>query len=310
MRRIVRTTVTAPKSLTVKGARGDKERDAARDHYADKAKAGAAYKFTAYKGKDVALAIDQLFRKTCAYCESTIRQVTDIEIEHFRPKGQFDDCAGHTGYWWLAATWDNLLCSCTNCNQRRSHRMVSVGMSKEDVLASKPQSSGKASAFPLSDPSKYARKEGDSTAAEDPLLIDPTVRDPATHLTWVSDKDWSLLAPRQQPTGPDAHGWRSIRVYGLNRQDLVEERTGHRLLLATAIGAIEDTLMDVAEDDNKKTRARRVARALERFEALFVHCAADQKYSAMVAAFLDSERGRLIDKFEHLLVSPLVTPTS
>jgi hypothetical protein len=309
MRHIVRTAVAAPKSLTDKGAKGDKERDAARTHFADKAKAGVGFKFTAYKGKDVALAVEQLFHKKCAYCESTIKQVTDFEIEHFRPKGRFDDCDGHSGYWWLAATWDNLLCSCTYCNQRRSHRMVSIGMSKEDLLASEREQSGKASAFPISDPSKYARKEGDCTIAEDPLLIDPTVRDPAKHLTWVSDKDWSLVAPHQHPTGPDTHGWRSIRVYGLNRQDLVEERTGHRLLLATAIGAIEDTLMDAAEDSNKDTRRKRVARALEKFEALFIHCAADKKYSAMVAAFLDSERERLIGKFEQILVSPLAAQT-
>lgn len=187
--------------------------------------------------------------------------------------------------------------------------MVEVGMSRDELLASKPQSSGKATAFPVRDPSKYAYKESDDIAAEDPLLVDPTSRDPVMHLTWISDKDWSLVGPRHHPAGPDLYGRTSIQVFGLNRQDLVEERTSHRLMLATAIGLIEDALENIAEDGNEKTRAKRMARVLGKFESLFSYCAEDKKYSAMVSAFLHAEHERLVQKFEHLLVSPLVEPS-
>jgi uncharacterized protein (TIGR02646 family) len=58
-----------------------------------------------YKSSDIKIALEALYFRKCAYCEQYVEQ---YHIEHYRPKQI---------YYWLAFSWDNLICVCPFCNQ-------------------------------------------------------------------------------------------------------------------------------------------------------------------------------------------------
>jgi hypothetical protein len=60
-----------------------------------------------YSHTDVKDALEEMFHKKCAYCQSDISAVTYGQIEHFRPKSEYPD---------LTFEWTNLLFSCDLCN--------------------------------------------------------------------------------------------------------------------------------------------------------------------------------------------------
>jgi uncharacterized protein (TIGR02646 family) len=299
MRKVDRKSVEKPKSICEPGKKGSAELQAARKHYLSSPK--KSYKFVAYKGEDVLEALEGLFHGKCAYCEGNIGVVADTDVEHFRPKAKVDQCSDHLGYWWLAADWSNLLASCPLCNRSRRHRIYEPGMSRAELLASARKSAGKASSFPLSDPSKYAKKEGDVLAEEDPLLIDPTSRDPSTHLTWISGGEWSLIAPSLTAGVLDEYGLASVHTYGLNRQKLVEARTAHRRRMMLLVDQAEKELVRAAQTEDAATRAELVHSAQAIFRAIDeAYCRPENEFSMMARALFDSEWKRLIQQFEVL----------
>ena len=186
------------------------------------------FKFAAYRDFAVANALRVMFGGRCAYCETGLQAASASQIEHFRPKGGVQDEPDHSGYWWLATTWENLLPSCPGCNERRSHHIIEEMITFEEFEATRnrpPTSThGKKNYFPVAGP--RAMRRGDDLAGEDPLLIDPTVRDPSHHLRWLLNGPLSLVAPSVGEDGPDQYGATSIKGYALNRAGLVGERTG------------------------------------------------------------------------------------
>jgi uncharacterized protein (TIGR02646 family) len=106
--------------------------------------------FSAYRDPKVKEILLKVFNHKCAYCESNFTHVGPGAVEHFRPKG-IDRRKNKTpikefqGYYWLAADWNNLLLSCTDCNSERGHTIDENG---EKV------SMGKQDKFPLSDETK------------------------------------------------------------------------------------------------------------------------------------------------------------
>src|SRR5262245_40916138 len=63
--------------------------------------------------------LNDLFKKKCAYCESSLLTAPG-DLENFRPKATVSDEEGKSvseGYWWLAYDWNNLLLSCGTCNR-------------------------------------------------------------------------------------------------------------------------------------------------------------------------------------------------
>jgi len=58
-----------------------------------------------YKIIDTKKALAEIYKNKCAYCEQKIEQ---SHVEHYRPKKI---------YYWLAYSWDNLILSCSKCNQ-------------------------------------------------------------------------------------------------------------------------------------------------------------------------------------------------
>lgn len=257
MRHVTRKAELAPSSLTASKGAGAREIERYRKHQ-KKPLPRKAFIFRAYKDDEVRHALQALFHGKCAYCESRYDITAPVDIEHFRPKNPAQD-GSHTGYWWLAATWSNLLPSCIDCNRRRTQHTPMVRASLSMLLADRDGTgpvrqlmTGKESCFPVSgtratDEPATGRMEAE-LVAEDAVLLDPTTDDPERHLGFYIDRvePLGLIYAKGGGAGPhlpaassdpvvveraaraanvSVRGAVSIQVYGLNRLRLVQERT-------------------------------------------------------------------------------------
>lgn len=162
------------------------------------------FTFTAHRSQDVARTLNSLFHDKCAYCETRVGAAGPLDVELYRPKGGVAESPSHSGYWWLAADWQNLLLSCPDCNRQRKHQD-----------SGQWTVSGKANRFPLADESKRAFGPHDELDREAPLLLNPCVDDPQEHLIF----DWN-----GKVISDTIRGQTTIAVLGLNRSRLVVER--------------------------------------------------------------------------------------
>ncbi len=296
MRRVDRTEVPAPPSLEGPKCLAAREHARATKHFSDKP--GEKFTFRAYRQQDVADALNKLFHGKCAYCESSIKAVQPTDVEHFRPKGRVAECPEHPGYWWLAARWDNLLASCIDCNRRRYQEAQQLAYDPLTDEVDGHFNLGKGDAFPILG-AKYAVIESDDYNAEDAALIDPTRRNPSDHLMWLQERSLSLVGPRMNGDSPDPYGWHTYRVFGLNRQGLVELRTSRLLEIRARVVFIEK-MLDRAVLMPEPFATEQQDEAFTEFLSLYQYAEPNQPYSAMVEDLLDRESIRLMDKYENL----------
>ncbi|MGL6410985.1 hypothetical protein ACSZMR_13460 [Aeromonas veronii] len=288
-----------PESLDGPTSLAASERTRAAQHF--QSNPGTPFTFKVYKRQDVVNALNTLFHGKCAYCESNIKSVQPTDIEHFRPKGRVADCPTHPGYWWLAAQWDNLLPSCIDCNRRRYQTLEQIASDPFDGVANGQVNLGKGDLFPILG-ANYAFRETDDHDAEDPALIDPTRRDPKAHLVWLQERELSLIAPREQNGVLDPYGRHTYRVFGLNRQGLVESRTARLREIKLQIVFIEQTLdMTFSMQEPFASDLRRIT--FEQLSSLYRYAELDQPFSAMVEDLLERESMRLMDKYQSLIAS-------
>lgn len=224
MRYVDRDASPMPPSLATTGVT---ELDRARAHYAqhDAQDRPATFSFAAYKGNDVKEALLALFHGKCAYCEANYASTAPVDVEHFRPKGAVSECPSHSGYWWLAMAWDNLLPSCIDCNRRRKQQLLAQSDSLEALMSSATQS-GKKDSFPLRVEQHRLMAMSYDYDAEQALLLNPCVDQPESCLAFVThgNPPVSLVVP----VGDEVQRMRgavSIQTYGLNRLGLVQDRT-------------------------------------------------------------------------------------
>lgn len=246
MIRADRSTVPTPESLSRRADRGANqgktEEEAIIERYAAylqsaDPKPKFAFPFAAYKSQDVKLALAELFHGKCAYCESRYAGTQPMDVEHFRPKGGVEDVDTQgrpvlaEGYPWLAARWTNLLPSCIDCNRPRT---------QHDALTGRDETLGKANQFPVVGPRLQPPAPGSpvSSAVDDALIIDPTLDDPLDHLVFRSD---GIV------TATTEKGRQSIRVFALNRAELVFERLGLARLVEQRLTVIEALARIVAD---------------------------------------------------------------
>jgi uncharacterized protein (TIGR02646 family) len=163
----------------------------------------ASKDFPSHWGKDdVRTVLWEMQHQKCCYCERMRDKNRESDIEHFRPKADVTEADGvHKGYWWLAYEWTNLFFSCRYCNQEH-----------------------KKNHFPLAKGKKHAAGPDDPLAAEGALLIDPTEQDPETLIgyDWVVENGNYLV--HALPRKDTVEGRKTIKVLGLNRKGLPEER--------------------------------------------------------------------------------------
>ena len=130
---------------------------------------GPSHKVTDhYKDVEVKKALEKLFNNKCAYCEGEPTSQGPWDVEHYRPKGSVNENSAHPGYYWLAYTWDNLLPSCTYCNQRR------IDQPTWDEPVAGP-AAGKLDQFPLLNEQDRAMDPDSPLDREKPALLNPCV---------------------------------------------------------------------------------------------------------------------------------------
>lgn len=191
-----------------------------------------APKFSAYKAQAVKDALGALFGTRCGYCESNYAHVGPMEVEHYRPKGGYLDELGvlkKPGYYWLAASWSNLLPSCIDCNrERKQHHRFKDGK----LVKSK---SGKANRFPMLPGTSNATTPA-AISLERPLLLNPCEDQPHQHLQFFAD---GFVQPALTTEERDAaRGRTTIDVCGLARDALVGTRREWALRTKGAMKAV------------------------------------------------------------------------
>ncbi len=101
----------------------------------------------------------------CAYCGRSITS-SEMEVDHFLPKGQFE---------YLAYCWENLLPACSHCNQR-----LKGAYCPPSLRATKLIDPDYATQVQGGESFEQARHLGQVAASD--RLIEPTYEDPELHL--------------------------------------------------------------------------------------------------------------------------------
>lgn len=211
------------------------------------------YSFKRYREDAVKSQLAELFQGKCAYCESRYAGTQPMDVEHWRPKGEIHLSTNKKikpGYYWLAAEWENLLPSCIDCNRART---------QFDTLLQENIVLGKQNQFPILDETTRILDHRDDPvgdecnpticASEEPLLINPCEEDPEFLLCYDEN---GVIHPsiKDRDTLEYKKAVNSIRVYALNRSELVSERLGiivqidHRVSLIETLGEIRKQLRE------------------------------------------------------------------
>lgn len=230
---------TKPPSILIYSANkveiktADDEKNAAINSYKEHKKNGNlekwSFDFTVYKDKELGCILKEMFKGKCAYCESKILAVSSPDIEHFRPKNAVNFSTDllkpekdvRPGYFWLAADWHNLLLSCPNCNRKAEHSI------EGEIV---PEKVGKHTRFPMRNGFVRQSKFPYDVAKEEKyrLLLNPCIDKPNQHLDFELDgrkEQMGLVRGMVNEKGDFSDmGQTSIKVYGLMRVDLVQER--------------------------------------------------------------------------------------
>lgn len=279
----------------------DTELQRARAYYSKKPTPTKSFEFSQYRDEWVCIWLDGLFNNKCAYCESLYSAVSARNIEHYRPKGGIDESPNHIGYWWLASDWKNLLPSCIACNQRRKQAIYVPGMTLEELEATRlspaVSGAGKGNSFPMNPPTLWVTKEGADLTTEDPLLIDPQVRDPELHLQWVFDWDrkhyaweakslFAFLKPKQINGLDDPYGKASISAFGLRRVELFRSHREKIVEMQTTASTLFRAMRRVVLAKNTSFYDLSLEDVRIEQENLFAHAEAGKRYISLAKAFI------------------------
>ncbi len=189
--------------------------------------AGQAKKITfssrIYGSSEVKERLKLISHGKCVYCDSRNTHVDWGAVEHYRPKSV---------YWWLAYTWENLQFSCTRCNHKKLDN------------------------FPLK--GTRATYEEPDLSREAPLLINPLEENPEELFAYDETGARPEIVPFPgSSTLTRERVMESIKYYGLNREDLRDERSAALMDLDLAIAAYQD--------ENAGSEVKRLAAELLRF---------------------------------------------
>jgi uncharacterized protein (TIGR02646 family) len=287
MIKVDRREVNPPKILTDPKGNGAEEIRKATEFYTDLANREKTFPFEVYKAQEVKQALNQLFHFKCAYCETVIAASQPVAVEHYRPKGAvvIDGKPRKPGYYWLAAVWDNLLPSCTDCNSPR----------QQDIIGEDAAVAGKASKFPIANEAKRATAPG-GEKKERRLLLNPCLDDPEKHLVFefIEDKNDPriievIVVPAKLPNGKDSPmGKASIQTYALQRSGLVMERSRRFKDIKAQVARINKIIKRLDEESDDQADLDDLKEEMEELNRLI---AEDQEYVGMARQYVKSILG-------------------
>jgi len=146
-----------------------------------------------------------LYNSKCAYCETDTEAGAPMQVEHYRPKAKVTEDSVHTGYYWLAYEWSNLILSCSKCNNKKRNRFPISG-----VRISCPQLHIDGHPLP-----EYTLANSLPFTIEGALLLHPEIDDVENQFIFQPNGQIQALNPKAEFT---------IKVCGLNRKELVFKR--------------------------------------------------------------------------------------
>lgn len=260
---MIRVRRTAPPDvLTRPGGPGEDENKRARDHYSDPAKRATSFKFNMYKHADVTKALNELFHYKCAYCESSFEATAPVAVEHFRPKlavHREDGEVIRPGYYWLAADWDNLLPSCTDCNSARYQEIAGLA---------DPELTGKANLFPIENDARVSLNPG-SEIGEKRLLAHPCRDQVEKFFAYQPNITGVMMSPAGGISSTSSRkADRSIKTYGLNRLGLVRKRGDKGLRLSSQIELVDARIQLLTPNPGSEDQQHKLALAICELQAL------------------------------------------
>jgi len=178
----------------------DLEKESCKEKIEEVLKEGNKHKFSNYfyAAESVKITLNAIYHKKCAYCESNIDAGASLEVEHFRPKNKVQETE-HTGYYWLAYEWSNLLLACEKCNGKshKSNKFPIEGVRVEQPI--------------FENGNLITHIESDYFLAEKALLLNPEIDDVEKLFIFKPDGTIKGLNNRAE---------KSIEIYGLDRESL------------------------------------------------------------------------------------------
>ena len=164
----------------------------------------AGYKVTnEYNHGDVRSKLRLHFGIKCVYCEASPIATSTFRIDHYRPKKNIKN-ETHTGYYWLAYEWSNLMQTCQFCNGEKSNHFPLKAHSiriDENTANALNEANRRPDIAPLN--------------TEQRLLLHPEIDEVENHFTFTFDGEIQGLTEE---------GIKSIEHYGLKRDDLIASR--------------------------------------------------------------------------------------
>lgn len=215
--------------------------------------------FSVYSNDEVRSQLMKMFHGKCAYCESPITAIYNGDIEHFRPKGGYNDVSGKLvkpGYFWLASEWENLLLACPHCNQTNTHVISENGINTKEIVL------GKHNQFPLLkeknrlkynhgkiyfiDSNKY--KEAFDKEENDRLLLKPCLDNVDAYFEY---NDVGVIKASSTITGMEKlRAETSIDVYALQRIGLNRAREEKVIEIKAQIKRVEKIIDKINKSEN------------------------------------------------------------
>ena len=154
------------------------------------------------------------FPKKCAYCEMPLEYPIVDSFRPMRMATNLDGTQDDDHYWWLAFEWSNYLPACKMCSFLKGPRFPVLG--KRCTIGA----------------------VGNALKSEKRLLLDPCADEPTKVLLFLDDG---------RVTSEDARGPVTIDILGLNRDQLVSDRSRDLKKLLGVLGKGTQSQAKVAD---------------------------------------------------------------
>jgi uncharacterized protein (TIGR02646 family) len=274
MQKIEKDYTTVPEGLTNKA-------------YQDKLALSLAQKQThkafssVYRHRSVLTSLSTLYHNKCGFCESDTTAGAPMQVEHYRPKKAVINAnPAHTGYYWLAYDWSNLLLSCASCNnKKRNHfpitgiRVMTPPLLQTDLDKANCQA------------------DSPSLLAEAPELINPELEtNPMHHFEFYPDGTIK---------GKTDRGLLTVKVCGLDRDQLTIKR---KEFYDNYIDRFNTYFNDFKNNNDEATLILQLKNAILE---IFAHIAKNKPYREFAAKCLGNFKLFFIDRFQPDQAKPL-----
>ncbi len=154
--------------------------------------------------------LKDIYKNKCAICERD--RGFELQVDHYRPKKSRNHKHkteyNQPGYYWLCYTWSNLIPLCSKCNGNKSSKFPLKDWDENFRIKSHLNINGYNPFEPYCP--KWLKQE------EKPLLINPEV-DVEPHNNFSFKSNGEII-------GNSPEGKETIKVFKLNRKDLIRER--------------------------------------------------------------------------------------